>query len=92
MSTTPTIVGWFRLHVPRVDAVTFVVVYKNPRDFPGKFVVRRWDVLPGAEDAIPDMVCTAVDTIDAARALVPSRMQNLGRVSIDDPAILEVWA
>lgn len=61
-------------------------VYENPRDYPGKFVVRRWlDFIP---DTKPMIVC---DSLDLARAVIPQSAVCLGRYAEDDPAIREVW-
>lgn len=66
--------------------IILFVVYENPRDFPGKFVVRRWlDTVPEAK---PLTVC---EQLDQARAVIPAGAANIGRFRDDDPAIREVW-
>jgi len=69
-------------------------VYKNPTDYPGKYVVRRWkiggDGLRGVViyDAKP---CYVGDTLEEARASIPEGCTMLPRDGRDDPCIHEVW-
>lgn len=73
------------------DTLEMFVVYENPRDYPGKFVVRRWPnclVPQPVPEAVPMIVC---DSLDVARAAVPSWAVRLERFPDDDPAIREVW-
>lgn len=66
------------------------VIYVNPRDFPGKVVVRRWGIEadgPAAEDE-PMLV---TDSIDQAREALPPGLFNVRRSPNDDPVIAEVW-
>lgn len=66
--------------------ITLFVVYENPRDFPGKFVVRRW--LDAVPERTPLRVC---EQLHQARAVIPAGAANIGRMREDDPAIREVW-
>ena len=60
-------------------------VYKNPIDYPGKFVVRRF------ENDVPDATPLAVETtIEQARSAIPEGFYNIGRCPDDEPQILEV--
>jgi hypothetical protein len=68
------------------------VIYKNPRDYPGKFVLRRWRVGNGTPGPIADPDPIAVtDSLQAVRDRIPSWCVNIGRYDCDDAAILEVW-
>ena len=62
-------------------------IYHNPRDFPGRFVVR---VFYG-ECAERD--CTTHDTLEDARISVCARGAscNLHRAPADNPVIVESW-
>lgn len=68
------------------------VVYHNPSDFPGKYVVRRTVATPlppySRPDAEPLIVC---DTLAEARTVLPVGGYNLGRMDGDEPQIFEVW-
>jgi hypothetical protein len=73
------------------DRLEMFVVYDNPSDNPGKFVVRRWpDCLAPVPmpEATPMIVC---DALDVARAAIPPWAVRLERNADDDPAICEVW-
>lgn len=66
------------------------VIYDNPSDWPGSFVVRRWRIGKGTVEAekLPQAV---VSTLESARRCIPEGMVNIGRQPDDDPAIAEVW-
>jgi hypothetical protein len=63
------------------------VIYERPRDFPQGFAVRRWDALTNT----PDAMVRYVDTLEAARALVPYGLVMLEPHPTDDPCIRETW-
>lgn len=73
----------------RVLAV--VVIYENPLDYPGKFVVRRQWAHPGEVEIEKDPLAV-VDTLDQARdAVPPMQGYRLARQLDDDPTIVECW-
>jgi hypothetical protein len=66
------------------------VIYWNPRDYPCRYVVRRW--LVGASGAVADDEPNAVvDTLDEARRSVPQGLACLNRAEADERQIVEVW-
>lgn len=72
--------------------IPLYVIYENPKDYPGKFVVRRWACSAGG--AVPDQAPVAVvGTIEAARGALHDQMafNRLRRSSDDDPVIREIW-
>jgi hypothetical protein len=77
-----------------MEDLAFYTVYENPSDYPGKFVVRRSIVRPGANgsesitDQDPIIVC---ESIDLAHQAIPEYCFNIGRMQADDPVIVEVW-
>ena len=65
-------------------------VYRNPRDFPGKFVVRPFRVQAGR--SVPDPEPSFVgDSLNGARASVPPGLVRLAPSPGDDPVIVETW-
>lgn len=71
------------------DPLSIFVIYENPKDFPGRFVVREWLVTGGR---IAARETPAVfDTLEEARASLSPDLVPLGRSFDDDPAIREVW-
>ena len=65
-------------------------IYFNPIDFPGKYVVRRFQIERAGPiaDAEPLIVC---DTLDEARNAIPDGLYCMPRQERDDPQIVENW-
>lgn len=71
--------------------VTFTI-YQNPKDYPDKFVVRRWAVVRGRADPVPDPKAWAVtDSLEMARRALPKGLVRTERHANDDPVIVETW-
>jgi hypothetical protein len=62
------------------------VVYENPLDYPGMFVVRRW--MGEVPDPFPVIVA---ETLTEARKVIPNGSVKLMPYAGDDPVILETW-
>ena len=60
-------------------------VYKNPADFPDKYVVRLFDANK------PMRLITVSDTLEAARNTIPPGYLCTPRSQTDDPIIVETW-
>lgn len=73
------------------DALALWTIYRSPRDAPGKWVVRRWRVVPGLLDPVPDEASTAHDSLEQARAVVPAGLVMFARAPGDDPVVVETW-
>ena len=71
--------------------LTIWVIYKDPRDYPGKFVVRCQDVsFEGNITAHAD--CTVHESLSAARVGPAERgLVRIGRHPKDEPQIVECW-
>lgn len=82
-------------HAATTDTrVPFAVVYLNPSDYPGRFVVRRWALEAGGllADLVPTAVVGALDEARAAvAAIMPSTAVRIPRSKGDDPTIFETW-
>jgi hypothetical protein len=65
------------------------VVYFNPKDYPGKYVVRRWRIAQGSAEAAKE--ATVHDSLEEARAAIPPGLYPLERFADDDRVIVEVW-
>ena len=66
------------------------VVYSNPRDFPGKHVIRRQFATASGIKAFYLPHCV-VDTLEEARATLPPGLVCIARDQSDDPVIVESW-
>lgn len=73
---------------PRIEMSQWVV-YERPRDYPNKFVLRRWDIRAGSMIATDDL--QTADSLAAIRKAVPAGLYRLKRFEEDDPCIVEVW-
>lgn len=65
-------------------------IYDSPADFPGLFVVRRWEIRHGYDPIPTDDVATA-SSLSQARRNVPSGCVRFHRNASDDPTIVETW-
>lgn len=64
-----------------------LVVYYNPKDFPGKWVIRRW-----YNGNIAETVPMAVsDTLEDAIKVIPKGWVDVGPTVLDDPVIHQIW-
>lgn len=66
------------------------VIYENPSDYPGKFVVRLWHPGAGFLEAAKDPTAV-VETLEEARKAIPEGRHRLPRQASDDPVIVETW-
>lgn len=73
-----------------MTGLAVLVIYHNPTDYPGRYVVRRQVATAIGIVADGDPL-GVVDTLDAARALVPEGMYRLDRHPTDEPQIVESW-
>ena len=73
------------------DELPVFVVYRNPRDFPGKWVCRRQVATASGEvksDPEPFAVSGSYSII---LALLPPGLTRMERHPDDDPVIVETW-
>lgn len=67
-----------------------VVIYDRPRDLPGGFAVRDWNVGPGIVSP-GRLIAADVESLSKARTFIPDGMVNNGRQPEDESVIVEVW-
>lgn len=65
------------------------VVYFNPSDFPGRYVMRGFACVDG--EATPSAIAISGETIEKVRAHIPEGLHRMVRMPDDDPTIVEVW-
>ena len=65
-------------------------IYENPTDYPGKFVVRKHDVIAGSSTPA-ELPCAIASSLDEARKTIPDGMVNIQRLPEDEPQIVESW-
>jgi plasmid replication initiation protein len=75
-----------------VRAFELRVIYRWPRDYPGRFVVRQHFVAGGEIQLASRQPLAVADSLDDARRQgIRAGMVNCGRYETDDSAIQEVW-
>ena len=65
------------------------VVYCRRREYPDKYVARRWGVRAGQITATYEV--KLADTLEEIRRRIPPWLYCLRRFEDDDPCIVEVW-
>jgi hypothetical protein len=65
-------------------------VYRNPADYPGKYVLRGASIVPNAVINDPEPTAVA-DTLAEVRAAVPWGLVPMHRAIDDLPIIVETW-
>ena len=74
----------------RVGApVTVWTIYREPSDYPGRWVVRGHEVFPAGLQA--HSFCFVTRTLSEARAKVPAGTRRFRRAPEDHPVIHECW-
>lgn len=71
------------------DVLNQYVIYNNPKDYPGKFVLRKWVINPAGLHSGP--ILGIADNIEEVRKYLPSYAVKLSVCENDDPVIAEVW-
>jgi hypothetical protein len=65
-------------------------VYRYPNDYPGYWVMRAHEVLPGV-GIRPHSFCIVARTLNEIRAKVPPGTWRVGREPNDNSVIYETW-
>jgi hypothetical protein len=64
-------------------------IFWSPLDFPGWFVVRRFDIHPG--EARPHQVGGLAASLAEAREMVPRWLHRFAPQPGDHPSVVETW-
>jgi hypothetical protein len=65
-------------------------IYNSPKDFPGKFIAREWELTGEGSKPSQSNYVTG-DTLEEVRKQLPKFMTVIPRHESDDPCIVEVW-
>lgn len=65
------------------------VVYENPSDYPGKYVLRRQTAEKGSISK--DSECVVKDSYEELIEHIPQGKTRINRDLQDDPVIMETW-
>lgn len=71
----------------------FVVymIYSNPSDYPGLFVLQRWNMARGPGDEVRHTVLAVERDFARIRELVPKGLTRIPRSPTDNPIVVEAW-
>jgi hypothetical protein len=69
---------------------TIWTIYRHPNDYPGQWVLRAHDILPGI-GVRAQSFCLVAKTLDEIRAKVPPGTWRIGREANDNPVVYESW-
>lgn len=72
-----------------ISRFPMISIYKNPKDYPDKFVARVFDIQPGKVYATRYIRIS--EDIDELRRSMPSEFSFLDRTPMDDPELVEIW-
>lgn len=65
------------------------VIYKNPADYPGKYVLRKWEITAGT--VAPERAVVLADDIETLRAQLPAGVQRFEPDKLDNVSIVECY-
>ncbi len=86
MSNEDKVVESFDLSkITKTSKFPLICIYNSPKDYPGKYVARLWDV-----DKPTNMVAIA-ESLEEIREAKPPEMMIMDRMPNDDPVIVETW-
>jgi len=77
------------LNLRTVSNLPMISIYFNPKDFPGKYVARVFDIRPGAVHATRYIMVD--ENLEEMRRSIPTGFSCMNRTPEDDPELLEVW-
>lgn len=86
MNSEDKVVQTFDLsRITKLSTFPIISVYSSPKDYPGKFIARLWDV------TVPTQIVAIADSLEEIRKAKPAEMVIMGRQPKDDPVIVETW-
>lgn len=71
-----------------LESVEFpiIAIYESPKDFPGKYVARLWEI--GAK---PTQYIVIKESLEKLRNCMPKDIVRIERQQQEDPVIVETW-
>lgn len=73
------------INIREQTCLPIIAIYKHPRDYPGQYVARLWDIDK------PTHYIVLNDNIDSLRQIKPLWMTILMPTERDDPVLVETW-
>ena len=86
MNSEDKVVQTFDLsRITKLSTFPIICIYSSPKDYPGKFIARLWDV------TVPTQIVAIADSLEEIRKAKPAEMVIIDRQPKDDPVIVETW-
>ena len=73
------------------STMAMYTIYFNPKDYPNKYVARKWLIVGGFQNPIPTRESWVENSLNEIREHIPSGMARIERSPCDDPVIVESW-
>lgn len=67
------------------------VVYERPKDYPDRYVLRKWVIGAVENEPLPTEWFVIADSLEAVRKFVPNWCVRIHRNEWDEPQIVESW-
>lgn len=77
------------LDLRTISNFPMISIYGNPKDYPGKYVARVFDIRPGEVRATRYIMIS--ENLEELRSAMPSELSFMDKTPKDDPELLEVW-
>ncbi|KOF57843.1 MULTISPECIES: hypothetical protein [Clostridium] len=71
--------------------IALFTIYKNPKDFANKYVVRLWEINRQLGNSFATKYCVVKGTLEECRNSLPEGLYKIDRFKSDDPVIVEIW-
>lgn len=86
MSSEDKVVESFDLNrIMKSTKFPIICIYNNPKDYPGKYIARLWDVNKATN------IVAVAESLEEIRKTKPADMVIMDRQPKDDPVIVETW-
>jgi hypothetical protein len=76
---------------PPPGSLSIYTIFKQPLDYPDKWIARRSDVIPGKTEVQQTAEVFVANSLEECRAMLPPGLHNIGREPTDDHKIYESW-
>lgn len=73
------------------NVLVMFTIFRSAADYPGKYVLRGFDVARGQTEPRPHSVHLVCDTLEQARDAVPGGLYCIGREPGDHESVVETW-
>ena len=78
--------SFLNVNIGQLCRVPIIAVYKHPKDYPGKYVARLWDVNKKATNYI-----IVKPSLEMVQSNIPPGMVRPPPFVEDDPILIETW-